>query len=249
MLTDHDIADLERATLDAVAPHAVETLPGWLLPFDASTIGRAKSAVPLSHQFQDADIVHTIADRYTVHGLSAAFRVADSPTLTNLHRELHRMGYQPEQPTLVQIGSAQRMLQVFGNASASVTSTPTAAWSDVYLTPGFDPVDGAHRVQALSRSKHVVYASLTDAQGPAAAGTAAFSHQWASIHGMRTALRCRGQGLAGQILASLAQEALSRGLDRVFLQVQEDNTAALALYQRAGFATAWRYRYWRGICM
>ncbi|MDE2418165.1 MAG: GNAT family N-acetyltransferase [Burkholderiales bacterium] len=253
MLTDHDIADLERATLDAVAPHAVETLPGWLLPFDASTIGRAKSAVPLSHQLQDADIVHTIADRYAVHGLSAAFRVADSPALAHLHRELHRLCYQPEQPTLVQIGSAQRMLQVFGSASASasasVTSIPTAAWSDVYLTPGFDPVDGVHRVQALSRSKHVVYASLADGQGPAAAGTAAFSHQWASIHGMRTALRCRGQGLAGQILASLAQEAISRGLDRVFLQVQEDNTAALALYQRAGFATAWRYHYWRGICV
>lgn len=245
MLTDHDIADLERATLDAVAPHALETLPGWLLPFDASTIGRAKSAVLLSHHLQDAAIVHTIADRYAVHGLPAAFRLADAPALTNLHRELHRMGYQPEQPTLVQIGSARRMQEVFGQASAHITTSPTAAWSDVYLAPGFDPVDGAHRVQALSRSKHVVYASVADMVGPAAAGTGAFSHQWASVHGMRTALRSRGQGLAGQILAGLAQEAINRGLDRVFLQVQEDNSAALALYQRAGFTTAWRYHYWR----
>lgn len=220
MLTDHDIADLERATLDAVAPHALEILPGWLLPFDASTIGRAKSAVPLSHQLQDADIVHAIADRYAVHGLAAAFRVADRPALTNLHRELHRMGCQPEQPTVVQVGSAQRMQKVFGKGTANVTPRPTAVWSDVYLAPGFDPVDGAHRVEALS-------------------------HQWASIHGLRTVLRCRGQGLAGHILAALAQETIARGLDRVFLQVQEDNTAALALYQRAGFTTAWRYHYWR----
>lgn len=245
MLTNHDIADLERATLDAVAPHALETLPGWLLPFDASTIGRAKSAVPLSHQLQDADIVQAIADRYAVHGLPAGFRVADRPALANLHRALRRMGYQPEQPTLVQIGSAQRMQEVFGNGTATVTARPTAAWSDVYMAPGFDPVDGAHRVQALSRSPYVVYAGLADDQGPAAAGTAAFSHQWASIHGMRTVLRCRGRGLAGQILATLAHEAIARGLDRVFLQVQEDNTAALALYQRAGFVTAWRYHYWR----
>lgn len=245
MLTDHDIANLERATLDAVAPHAIEVLPGWLLPFDVSTIGRAKSAVPLSHQLQDADILHAVADRYAVHGLPAAFRVADAPALANLSRQLQRMGYQPEQPTLVKIGSARRTQEVFGQASTHVTASPTTAWSDVYLAAGFDPVDGAHRVQALSRSKHVVYASLADTLGPAAAGTAAFSHQWASIHGMRTALRCRGQGLAGQILAALAQEAIARGLDRVFLQVQEDNSAALALYQRAGFATAWRYHYWR----
>ncbi len=245
MLNDHDIADLERATLDAVAPHAVEALPGWLLPFDVSTIGRATSAVPLSHALQDADIVHTIADRYATRGLTPAFRVADVPALANIHRELQRMGYRPEQPTQVQTGSARHMLQVLAPGQAILTTQPTSAWSDVYLAPGFDPVDGAHRVQALSRSTCVVYASLADAQGPAAAGTASFGHGWAGIHGMRTALRCRGRGLARQILASLAQEAIARGFDRVFLQVDEGSTAALALYQRVGFVSAWRYHYWR----
>jgi ribosomal protein S18 acetylase RimI-like enzyme len=62
---------------------------------------------------------------------------------------------------------------------------------------------------------------------------------------MRTALRSRRRGLAGQILASLAQEAVARGLERVYLQVDEGSTAALALYQRVGFASAWRYHYWR----
>lgn len=247
MLTDHDIADLERATLDAVVPHALETLPGWLLPFDTSTIGRAKSAVPLSHQLQDAVIVHAIADRYAVHGMPAAFRVADVPALANIHRELHRSGYQPEEPTLVQIGSAKRLLDVFGLGNAALTHQPTAAWSDVYVAPCFDVVDGVHRVQALSRSPHMVYASLADAEGPAAAGAAAFSHGWVSVHGMRTVDRCRGRGLAGQLLATMAREALARDLDRVFLQVHETSVAALALYQRAGFVTAWRYHYWRHI--
>ena len=39
--------------------------------------------------------------------------------------------------------------------------------------------------------------------------------------------------------------AVERGLGRVFLQVEESNTAALALYQRAGLTTAWHYHYWR----
>lgn len=245
LLTDDDIDSLERATLDAVAPHAVEALPGWLLPFDASTIGRAKSAVPLSHQHQDDALLQTIADRYAVHGLPAAFRVADVPALGNLHSALRRMGYRPEQATLVQVGAAQRLQAVFGTGVAALSTQPTSAWSEVYLSEGFDAVDGAHRIAALSRSTYVVYASLTDADGPAAAGTASFSHGWAGIHGMRTALRCRGRGLAGLLLGTLAQEAMARGLEHVFLQVHESNTAALALYRRGGFTTAWRYHYWR----
>lgn len=247
LLSADDIDSLERATLDAVAPHAVEALPGWLLPFDASTIGRAKSAVPLSHQLQDGAILQTIADRYAIHGLPAAFRVADVPALANVHAGLRRMGYRAEQATLVQVGSAEKMRRIFDSGPALVTTKPTKGWSDVYLSEGFDAVDGAHRVAALSRSSYVVYASVADEQGAAAAGTASFSRGWAGLHGMRTALRCRGRGLAGQLLGALAQEAIERNIDRVFLQVDEGNDAALALYQRAAFVTAWRYHYWRPV--
>ncbi len=258
MLHDADIESLERATLDAVAPPAVEALPGWLLPFDHSTIGRAKSAVPLRHAAQDTRILQSIVDRYAVHQMPAAFRVADVVSLSTIHLELRRLGFTPQQPTLVQIGSAQRMLAALGTADTldicatapvTVTHRPTPAWSAVYTAPGFDAVDGAHRVQALSRSTTVVFASLADAQGPVAAGTASLSQGWGSVHGMRTAERARGQGLAGCVLAALAQEALSRGTDRMFLQVEEGNAAALALYRRAGFQTAWRYHYWRSSCI
>jgi N-acetylglutamate synthase len=62
---------------------------------------------------------------------------------------------------------------------------------------------------------------------------------------MRTAAGQRGRGLAGCVLAALAGVAIERGITQVFLQVEEANTAAQALYLRAGFQTAWRYHYWR----
>jgi hypothetical protein len=43
-MTDSDIEALERATVDAVAPDAVVQWPGWLLPMDGGTIGRAEAA-------------------------------------------------------------------------------------------------------------------------------------------------------------------------------------------------------------
>lgn len=244
-LAPEDIVSMERATLDAVAPPTVHAIKDWLLPFDNSTIGRAKSAVPLRHGDVDAAQVANIEALYAERGLQAAFRVADVPDLANIHAELQRRGYHADQPTLVQVGTLQQMRQMCQAAPADVSPTPTPAWSAVYVGNGFDPVDGAHRIQALSRSPHVVYASVQEDGQPVAAGTASLSQGWASIHGMRTALSCRGRGLAARVLAGLADAATAKGLERVFLQVEEDNHAALALYRRAGFSTVWRYHYWR----
>ncbi|MBI2749812.1 MAG: GNAT family N-acetyltransferase [Burkholderiales bacterium] len=244
-LDDDAIASLERATLDAVAPPAVQAIEGWLLPFDTSTIGRAKSAVPVRHHDITPAQIGTIESLYADRGLHAAFRLADVPGLRDLQTELTRLGYQAQQPTLVQVGNVAAMRAICKGAPARVAERPSPAWSAVYVAEGFDPVDGAHRVQALSRSAHVVYAHVEENGQSVAAGTAALSQGWASIHGMRTVPKHRGQGLAARILGGLANTATQRGLERVFLQVEEGNTAALALYARAGFATAWRYHYWR----
>ena len=245
MLHDEDIASLERATLDAVAPPEVQQLQDWLLPLDRSTIGRAKSAVPLRHQGLNADTLATIEAAYLDWGIDARFRVADVPGLHNIHQRLRTMGYAPDQPTLVQVGTVSALRDLPATAEAAVDARPSARWAAVYTAPGFDSVDGAHRVQALSRSAHAVYASVYRDGQSLAAGTASLSQGWASIHGMRTVPSARGQGLASQILRGLAGVAAQRGVDRVFLQVEEDNAAAQALYARAGFQTVWRYHYWR----
>ena len=41
-----DVEAMERATVEAVAPPEVLEIGGWLVPLDATTVGRAKSAVP-----------------------------------------------------------------------------------------------------------------------------------------------------------------------------------------------------------
>jgi len=45
----------------------------------------------------------------------------------------------------------------------------------------------------------------------------------------------RGHGLGGRLTASAARLARTAGAERLFLEVAEDNLAALALYDRAGF--------------
>lgn len=52
----------------------------------------------------------------------------------------------------------------------------------------------------------------------------------------------RRRGIGSRLLRSFLVEAAARGAGTVFLEVAEDNTAALALYLAAGFVEAGRRR-------
>ncbi len=245
MLTAADVEAIERATLQAVAPEVVETLPGWLLPMDHGTVGRARSAVPLHHGAHDPERLLTLLERYAARGFAPRLRLPDLPAFRPWFDALTELGWRRVQPTLTMTGDVQRLLALQGGAPADLDSQPDAGWMAMFLGEGLDPADGASRSRSLSRATGTLFASVRDQGQTVACGAASFSHGWLGVHGMRTAAARRGQGLAGRVLQAMAAEAARRGLAGVFLQVDASNLPALALYRRAGLTVAWPYAYWR----
>jgi len=241
-LSPEGVESLERSIVAAVAPPEVLEIGGWLVPLDNGTIGRAKSAVPLRHDI-DASAVDEIVAAYRARGLSPAFRLADVTSLDSVRDAVARHGLTGQQPTIMKLGDVA-VLAAFSDGPARVLEEPDDAWGAVFLGEGFDPVDGAHRIAALTRSPGAVYGAAGEDGTTQAVGVASFGHGWAGIHGMRTALAHRGQGLAGSILGALGRAMAERGLSRAFLQVEEANSAR-RIYRRASFEPAWTYRYWR----
>jgi ribosomal protein S18 acetylase RimI-like enzyme len=239
------IEALERATLRAVSPQAQTELAGWLVPFDAGTVGRAKSAVPLRHSAPAASVLEQIEGAYAQRDLPVTLRIPVIPAFDRFRSHLLRHGYAEATPTEVCIAAAPQVRAVSGGDPTELFTTPNEAWASVFLGEGFDPVDGASRVEKLGQATGSLFALVREDGRPVAAGAAAFSHGWASIHGMRTAQGDRGRGLAARVLATLAGAAIARGYGQVFLQVAAGNAAAKSLYRRAGFETAWVYSYWR----
>ncbi len=248
-LPPSDVEAIERATVAAVGPEAIEDLDGWILAFDQGTVGRAKSAAPLSHSTTPAtNAIDAIAGRYAARGLAPMLRLPDVDAFAAFIASLQARHYHPGRYSLVQVARTADVRRLHPEPCVSLASKPDAAWGKVFLGVGFDPVDGASRVRSISRATDAVYASIIDEDGSGeaiAVGAASFGFGWASIHGMRTARARRGQGLAGRIISAFAQAALDRGYERMFLQVEEDNPGARSLYARAGFATVWRYAYWQ----
>jgi ribosomal protein S18 acetylase RimI-like enzyme len=238
-----EIEALERSIVAAVAPPRTVEFEGWLAPLDDGSIGRAKSAVPLSHA-ADARWLDAIEAAYADAGLNAGFRVAESDGLAAVREDLMRRGYAPRTPTIMKTGTAAGMAALSG-APGEVLARPDAAWLATFSGEGFDPAESAQRLKNLTRSPGAVFGAVRDPDGRVAAvGVMSFDGRWAGVHGMRTAPDRRRQGLASRVLAALGREAQARGVGRVFLQVEEANPARI-LYRRAGFTQAWRYHYWR----
>ncbi|MBC5766425.1 GNAT family N-acetyltransferase [Ramlibacter albus] len=239
-----DPESIELATLDAVPPQATERLRDWVLAYDDGTVGRAHSAVPLRHDSCEPEVLQEIERRYASRGLEPMLRLARIPAFSPLRNELEQRGWRAQKPTAVEVATCESVAASGAEIDVEFTDAPTARWSEVFLGEGFDPVDGASRLGILRRARSSVFATVTVEDKVAAVGSAGYSQGWCGIHGMRTAPAFRGRGFAGGIIAAFAREALSRGLTRAFLQVEQGNARARSIYARAGFGEAWVYEYW-----
>jgi GNAT superfamily N-acetyltransferase len=76
-----------------------------------------------------------------------------------------------------------------------------------------------------------------------AAGQAAIDGGLVGIYDMTTAAAWRRRGLASLIVESLLAWAARQHATHAFLQVNDDNTPALAVYRRYGFSTVYKYHY------
>ncbi|WP_343059821.1 GNAT family N-acetyltransferase [Micromonospora jinlongensis] len=72
-------------------------------------------------------------------------------------------------------------------------------------------------------------------------GTVTGQGRWLGLSLIEVSPVARRQGLARQVIHELAAWGVSAGATRAFLQVEQHNTAAVALYQRLGFVTHHTY--------
>jgi GNAT superfamily N-acetyltransferase len=89
-----------------------------------------------------------------------------------------------------------------------------------------------------------VFAMVRDDRGEllaVARGTVTGPDRWHGITLLQTVPAARRTGLGGHVMRAMAQWATQRGSSRAYLQVEERNASAVALYGKIGFATHHTY--------
>ncbi|MFF7710903.1 GNAT family N-acetyltransferase [Pseudomonas sp. NPDC007930] len=236
---------LEDAAFAAWPAHYEADINGWRLRLDSGYTQRANSLNSTEHSqpLSDADLA-AIEQQFAARGLRPVVRVTSTVQVAGLARVLASRGYR--------YGGASQVLwrplpaPAAGNPQRIRLLSGPAPWASTFARLSGQPSEEARAHQAIvQRIAHpAAWAVLGEGQGAQCCGLGVVVGAQLGLFDIVTGAAFVRRGLAGQLCRELLAWGWGQGARGAFLQVNEGNAAAFALYEKLGFARAYGYGYW-----
>ncbi|MFJ2907719.1 GNAT family N-acetyltransferase [Streptomyces sp. NPDC087212] len=236
--------ELARVSARAWRPVESERLGDWELRAASGFTRRANSVLPLGDPGRPLDdALSAVRGWYAARGLPAYIQTATGAegTQEGLCAELERRGWVREVSAELWTGALAPVADRADGAGVELSRTADERWLARYQRKGVSDV----ALKVLGSGPSVWFATVPGEDAPAAIGRCVVDGRWASFAAVEVAPERRRQGLAGAVLAALAQRALAEGASASWLQVELDNAGARALYAGLGFAAHHAYHHYR----
>ncbi|WP_371527368.1 GNAT family N-acetyltransferase [Streptomyces sp. NBC_01283] len=245
-------AELARVAARAWQPVESEPLGEWELRAAAGFTRRANSVLPTGDPGRPLDdALDYVREWYAARELPAYIQTATGAAGTQemLCAELAERGWEREVSAELHIGALAPLGDLeapgAGVEQVRLARTLDEAWLRRYQRSG---VPGPHVYKVLAGGPSVWFASVPGASrdaGPAAIGRCVVDGRWAGFMAVEVDPAHRRQGLATAVMAALSRQALAEGASAAWLQVEDDNEGARALYGGLGFAAHHTYHHYR----
>ncbi|MET8349891.1 GNAT family N-acetyltransferase [Micromonospora sp. NPDC005206] len=241
------VVALERAADEAWPAPTRGRLGDWLLRAADGWTGRANSALPIGDPDRTLPAAVDAVERWYAEQGRPALINTPLPLAAPVGAELDTRGWGSRPPTLVQTAPLPLVDLDPGAGSAAagadvdLVAAPSTAWLAIAAgRKGGLPDAARHVLTAVDqvRFAHVYVDGTLVAIGR---GTVTGQGRWLGLSLIEVLPEARRQGLARTVIAALADWGGSAGATHAFLQVEQHNTAAVALYRRLGFTTHHTY--------
>ncbi|MGK4582838.1 GNAT family N-acetyltransferase [Kitasatospora sp. HPMI-4] len=184
-----------------------------------------------------------VQDWYRERGLPAYVEVTTPGSSEELVAELDRLSARYA-PTLVRTAPLAPLTRLgTGHDRVRLSRTAGPEWLSQYRRVGTDAGLERAAVQVLHGGPSVWFATVPGPESPLAIGRCAVDGPWACFSAIEVAPYARRTGLATTVMAVLAARAAEEGASGACLQVEAENTGAIALYDQLGFRTSHTYHY------
>jgi GNAT superfamily N-acetyltransferase len=240
------IAELEAAGIDAWPARETVEIDGWIARLTDGQTHRGNSVA--THRYRGKDLAGAITRveaLYRAHHLKPMFQISPVSKPVDLERDLRARGYATITPTLTCVASAivmraslpePREIHASGQADDDFIA--------ILVAGSRSEADGHERLDILERIElpHICVTAY-DKGTPVACGTGTLTNGWVGINLMRTDVDYRRNGHAQRVLSAIVRWTEGKGVARLYLNVEEGNHGARALYAKSGFEIAYEYRY------
>jgi N-acetylglutamate synthase len=242
-----DPARIEEATLNALQTQQQLFYDGWLLRLSPGKAKRGRSvnphfgsSLPLAGKIDHCERV------YAGRSLPALFRITPFGKPAELDDALHGRGYVAFDRTLVQVVALDGDLPRDGHRDGvELVAPPIAEFVEAAgELRGSTAEQRTAHLERLACTPLAMRAIVARVDGRVVAcGQVAMERDLAGVYDMVTAHDMRGRGIATRIVRALLAWARAQRATHAFLQVNDDNAPALAVYGRFRFATLYTYHY------
>lgn len=237
------ILQLQRIAALGWRSAEVATTDGWVLRANEGWTSRANSALPLGTPAGPIEaVLAVVADFYTDRSLPVQVLVP-LPARGLVDAELARRCWQLHAPTVMLTRSLHGVDEQPGDPRVELRPDITRDWRDGYHAR--DGVLPATALALLSRHETVRFASVRSNGRTVAIARGVVDEGWLGVTALEVSGTHRRQGLGSAVMRALQGWAISQGASQAYLQVEETNSAAAALYARLGYREHHRYHYRR----
>jgi N-acetylglutamate synthase len=237
--------EIEIATAIGWPARHEACIAGWRVFTGLGSVGRVNSTWPLEFDGSDVErAIDAVEAHYLAKGLFPQFKLASGLTKpSDLSERLVKRNYIVKNKTLVM--TCENSLKP-PKQFVHISQDANDQFTEVIDETSTDLNDARERSDILTRLPlHSAFGMIENDGKAAAVGLATFTGSSAGIASMRTRLQFRKRGYARSILRAVAATARQSGARTLWLQVEADNAAAIALYKAEGFSTIYSYQTWR----
>jgi ribosomal protein S18 acetylase RimI-like enzyme len=247
------IRAIEAAAYDAWPALERTSVDGWRLRAAEGVTGRANSvwAIENGGVIGLDEKIAAVERFYGKQGLPSRFQINAAVQPDTLDGILAARGYQIYSPTRVEVAPLERIMEHTPNLRSTphleieVAEEFDDQWFATYArNEAMDAKTTAVRAAILGAIKGPRAFARLDIEGaPVAVGLGVVGGDWLGIFCMATHPLQRRRGAALGLLRALAIWGSLYDATGAYLQVDEANLEARALYARAGFTQGYGYHY------
>lgn len=238
---------IEDAGLNASAPPQQAFVDGWLLRLSPGKAKRARCVNALQQgRLPLADMLARCRAAFASSGLPLIVRITPFTQPPDLDARLAILRWHRFDETrvmaLVDLDALQAPALPAGVTLQGLDSATYAAMVGGLRGSSAEQIAG--HAERLAESR-VPYQGFRLVRGSTllACGQIAIEDGLVGLYDVFAPQAQRGQGHAERLCRALLAQARAQGVRHAYLQVSDDNTAAIALYEKLGFQLAYRYHY------